>query len=47
MGFLFETMNATLIGREFTSDEFERDFATEVRVVCEVDLAHAARAPHR
>src|SRR5215217_5039689 len=41
--FLFETMYAARISREFTRNQFQRDLATEVCVVCEIDLAHSAR----
>src|SRR5262245_27196155 len=42
--FLFKTKDTTRISGEFLCDEFKRDVGAELRVTCEIDLAHPAGA---
>src|SRR5918999_4475467 len=43
-GFLFKTMEPILIGGVFLAQNFDGDFAAELHVFRQIDLAHAARA---
>ena len=42
--FLLEPAHAVVVGRERGGQHFDRDVATETRVVRQVDVAHPARA---